>query len=369
MTNPLDSMPNLNVNPPPPPPVPLRPLTLLLFALPLVVAVGFVTLLVLNPGTFFTSVRQWVQRDGVWVELPRLGEPAYHFEVAPDGAVWALNGSGVHRYDGAAWQRVYDPAAHPTDFTIDGGDLWLMTHDAIVRCDTAALTCAVEQALSEGRDVAALNGKVYGVTADARLWWRENGAWDSGRLASLLPTDRLPQETLSDLTFTDDGTLWLRWGSLWRFNGVFWEAAEFGGADTTGVKLTGTSPGLLWTEWRSGLIAVQPDQRDWTLYTWEQMKAPGYDWIFDLRAAPNGSVWIAGKTGLIHYDGGEWDLLPLPDNPLVTALALTPDGALWVQTTDSGTETWLVPIVVLFGSLLLLRWSGSRIARAWGTRR
>jgi membrane protein implicated in regulation of membrane protease activity len=94
------------------------------------------------------------------------------------------------------------------------------------------------------------------------------------------------------------------------------------------------------------------------------MNAPGEDWIFDLTHAPDGSIWVAAKNGLLHYDGNAWDLQPLPDEPLVTAVAVTPDNTIWAQTTASGIMAWLPLVALCLGLILFVRWTGASLTRA-----
>ncbi len=332
----------------------------ILFVLSLAIPVVGVIVLFTNPQITFASVHQVYQQGAQWVETPQLGDPAYDYVVAPDEAVWAMNSGGLYRWDGQAWVKLYSPNAHPTDFTLDGEMIWLVTHGDIVRCDTLTLDCETMQRINEGLSIAAFAGRVDAITRDGHLVWLDDGEWHNEALNTLLPGyNSSMSEAIPKIVYTSDGTLWLKWYQLWRLTDGVWTAAKFGEDLTVGVRLTGATPGVLWTEWNNGLVAALPSLNRWQLFTWEEMQAPGSDWIFDLTSGPDGSIWVAAKNGLLHYDGSAWDLQPLPEEPLVTAVAITPNNTIWAQTTASGMMTWLPLVVFALGSILFVRWTSA----------
>lgn len=315
----------------------------------LIVIIALAGYVIVGSGS---NVHQLYRQGDEWVTVEHLGDPAYSLYAAPDGTVWALNASGLsYIKKNAGWSHIYTPDGHPTDFTLDGTTIWLVTHNVIARCDTASLTCSAVQPINCGSSIAAWHGMVAAVTQCGQLHWFDKTTWHQAALSDLLPGfDSTKDDTLPKLMYTDDGSLWLKWNQLWRFKGA-WKAATFGAKPTTGIRLTGATPGLLWTEWSNGLVAADPTLQRWQLYTWKDMNGPGYDWIFDITAAPDQTVWVAARNGLLHFDGTAWTLLTLPNNPLVSAVAVTPDNTLWVQVTNTS-ETALS--IGAFGGLFAL---------------
>jgi hypothetical protein len=326
---------------------------------------GGLFILVKFPQLAFSSVHIYYQQGTDWVEVPRLGEPSYALRVSTEGELWGMNPAGVYRWHENAWQNIHVPNAHPVDFDLDNKAVWIVMHAAIERCDFFTLECTEEYPIDHGFNIAAWDGQVYAINGAGLLVWYDGFEWHQDNVSNLLP-DFQPdfREGLPDLVFTDDGTLWLRWFRIWRYDGI-WTAEDFGSESSRGVRLNGTSDGLLWTEWSNGLINVHPDMSRWDLHAWDDIGANLSDWVFDVSPAPDGSAWFATRDGLAHFDGRSWEITPLPNNPLVTAVAVMPDDTIWVQTTDSSVMSWLPMIVVGLGLIFLLQRAGSWVMSAY----
>lgn len=311
---------------------------LLRIALPLVCLVVLIASVpVLLPavmGIMSSSVVRIVYHQGSnWVQAPPLGDVAYDLYTAPDDKIWAMTSSGLFRWNNNDWQKIYTPTAHPVDFKLNQTSAWLVTHENIVRCDTVALTCQSVQNINVGYAIAAFGERVYAVTRDGELVWSDGKTWQRDSLVNLLPGfDPSRGDSTPKLAFTNDGTLWLEWYQIWRYKGK-WTAVTLGGSNTEGVRLTGVTPGRVWLEFNNGLAAVQPDLQGWAFYTWEEMKGPGPDWTFQLTAAPDGTIWAAVRNGVLFYANNHWELIPLPNMPIVSAVAVTRDGTVWTQAT------------------------------------
>jgi hypothetical protein len=316
----------------------------------------------MNPGASFDGVSQMYRQGNEWIEVPRLDQPAYKLIPSQDGAIWGLTPSGLYRWSGTVWQKIYAPHSHPTDFELSGNVIWLSTHKQLVRCDTTSLECADVRALDMGYDVAAWGDEVYAVSQTGQIVWFDGTSWQEDVATNLLPGFTGTDDPF-EILFTDDGTLWLQWNQLWRYDGT-WSAVTLGTDTTTRVGIVGTTPGLLWTSWSNGLVAVLPDLSDWQLFTWEEMNAPGSNWIFDISADQDNTIWLSTKTGLSHFDGEAWAFQPLPDDPLVTAVSFTSENTMWVQTTDSNSASSILPMVFLVVVYILLHWSGGRLMGA-----
>jgi len=336
--------------------------SLIIFIICLAIPAVYIAYTGANPGASFDGVSQLYRQGNEWIEVPRLDQPAYKLIPSQDGAMWGLNGSGLYRWSGSVWQKIYAPRSHPTDFELSGDVIWLSTHKQLVRCDTISLECADAHALDMGYDVAAWGDEVYAVSQTGQIVWFDGISWHQDMAANLLP-DFTGTDDPFEILFTDDGTLWLQWNQLWRYDDT-WSAVTLGTDTTTRVGIVGTTPGLLWTSWSNGLVAILPDLSDWQLFTWGEMNAPGSNWIFDISADQDNAIWVATKTGLSHFDGENWNFQALAGNPLVTAVAFTPEGTMWVQTTDSNPVTWIPSLVFLLFVYILLHWGGGRLMGA-----
>jgi len=136
-------------------------------------------------------------------------------------------------------------------------------------------------------------------------------------------------------------------GSSWR---TFTAADGLPDADPAyGMALDAT--GGVWVVTHGG-GAARFDGTAWTRYGTAN-GLPSDD-VRDVAVAPDGTVWLATRSGLAAYDGASWRAVTAADGlPALGALAVDvgPDGALWVGLWDSfqAEHAWLPG---------LARWTG-----------
>ncbi|MCZ6834701.1 MAG: PAS domain S-box protein [Planctomycetota bacterium] len=157
--------------------------------------------------------------------------------------------------------------------------------------------------------------------------------------------DGLPQNSVSCMTQTRDGYLWLgTFGGLVRFNGVQFEVFDPANTPQLGsnriCSLFEDSTGALWI----GTTQKFTRYKDGRFENIEDIAEPGSLSSGDLLRpqrvnafieTPEGSIWIAGSSGLTQFKDGRFNRYTkddgLPAN-YVGSLATTPDGALWIGT-------------------------------------
>ncbi|MDC0710443.1 two-component regulator propeller domain-containing protein [Stigmatella sp. ncwal1] len=154
----------------------------------------------------------------------------------------------------------------------------------------------------------------------------------------------LPQSAILTLAQTPDGYLWAgTWEGLARFDGVRFTIFENHTTPMLQARsirgLATSQDGTLWLGTEAGLTGM----RDGTFFP---VTAPEGVVLKDLRTllpARDGSLWIATLGhGLLHYSGGHfqaWTTRTGLVDDIVWALAESPDGTLWVGTSQ-GLQRW-----------------------------
>jgi len=148
-------------------------------------------------------------------------------------------------------------------------------------------------------------------------------------------TDGAPVDILA-LAQTPDGTLWIggRTG-LTRFDGVSFVPYPGPGEEPLGSTnvsdLLATSDGGLWIGFRPSGVALLKHGRV-TRYGPEDGLPGG---AAQLAQDLDGSLWMAARTGLAHFDGSRWTIVA-DDSRLATPYDVHVDraGTVWVATVD-----------------------------------
>ena len=223
-----------------------------------------------------------------WTSYESINQ-VYDLAFAPDGALWALTGGGLVR-----WDLLTDTY---TRYQIDAlqmavapdGTLWLSTETGLCYFD--------------------------GITCEAYLdpTWAVQGG-------------------IIDLAVAPDGVLWKSSeGGIRRFDGQDWQAYPFYAPPR---HLSVTSGGEVWAATPEGVAHYLPQQDDWRIHSAQQgLPARGPEVV---AADPDGNVWIfVAWEGLYHFDGERWQ--PVDDAPggLVGDIAIAADGTPWVGTVGS----------------------------------
>jgi hypothetical protein len=170
--------------------------------------------------------------------------------------------------------------------------------------------------------------RVFGAFAfdrDGRLWMGDHDLWSYHRLDRVKLRRELPGETghYVDITFDGRGRPWVirTYGTIKRSTRKGWEAMQPPTLEPNtamyaieahpgGSIWIGTGAGLL--RWRRGEWTHWPGPADglpasYEIDAWAPSSTTG---ITSLAVARDGSVWAAGGTGVVRFDGGgftRWD--------------------------------------------------------------
>src|SRR5271165_825903 len=272
--------------------------------------------------------------------------------VTSGGTVWARTfGTAVFaRWDGKKWRYFQNreigvrSGSEDRDFAIDGEDLWAPTAEGVLHFDGQRWRCYQEAAASEGASIVAGGGEVWVIDPAGKLSHFVAGKWKNEKLPAAKPAnaDRTPR-----LARTVNGTVWLAWQGLWRWDGGNWLAV------TEDADLIGAAGDRVWLSGRrSGTQAfrsVSLDGKHWDSYPPSQT---GIENPLDVAAA-GGKTWFATPKGLVEFDGATWRTLPLASKELSGYRAATvgPGGDLWLIGTPTP-ETLrafrrMVPVMLL----------------------
>lgn len=341
--------------------------------IPLLAALAFPVLLVVDPGLLSGWAIELRRQEGDgWAVAPLPGDQVRGLAAAPDGAMWAMTAKDIVRWDGAAWQTIYSTDGHAIEFAVDGAALWAVNQRDIVRCDMLSRDCAVARAFPDGVSIAAGQGEVLALSAEATAALYQDGAWELFALAERLPgfNPSAAPDYLATTAITSDGTRWIEWGPIWSqvAGRGGWQAATYQQAEPPNADILAATGGYVWTEWSNGISRDEPALTNWDFYEWDIVGARLGNNIFDVAVDPNGGVWFGtGQNhGLIHFAGGEFEMIPVADASVVSELAFTPDNQLWIQVTRGGAVPWLMvglALVVMLGIPRLIRW----LAPSWQT--
>ena len=241
------------------------------------------------------------------------------------GNLWAgFTGSGVIRYDGVAWS-LFEECGGKTIRGVNTitsgheGTVWFGAAEGIFRYESEQWTF---YAFKRAKILAleAISDHIAWVGTDRGLYRFDGVEWE------FIPVgDRADTVYVRALAIDSHGVLWVgadqglfsRDGENWTTNPV--PPIENLTIDSTGTVLAGSYNSLYFK-----------DRAEW------RFASPNMGGISDairaLASDSNGKIWIGGDRGLSCYYREKWTRYvtpgPLTNNP--TALALGPDGAIWV---------------------------------------
>jgi hypothetical protein len=265
--------------------------------------------------------------DGVWAfyRLGPLGDwraKVLGIAVAPEGTVWAATNLGVFSFDGEEWTRRFDGPAGAV--TVDeGGTVWI-------------------------------GGERAGDEESAPVWLARWGgeSWErldpspseSPKLGSALPIAVLPDGEVGIKAIPSLRSLGAV--DLLRYDGATMEEVGIGYPGPVSPYAIEAAPnGDLWVggwlvvgiSWPSGwmdydydpVVVARFDGEGWTFYDWPFPDSTGEDepLLTDLAVAPDGVVWVAGPGGLRSFDETEWTTR-IEGQP-VWSVDVAADGTVW----------------------------------------
>jgi serine/threonine protein kinase/ligand-binding sensor domain-containing protein len=264
----------------------------------------------------------------------------YAIHQATDGQLWFGGEWRTIRFDpdSGDWQTFETspgplPAWLVTDIVEDENGLWFATYGggAAFYDGSRWQTWATEEEVG-GNRIEAIRQDRSGV-----LWFTHPGSglsryepgsntWQVfGQAQGALDWPAPP-------AIDGDGNLWLGdYGALLRYDGQGWQrltAPEL--ADVEVYDVENGPGGVQWLVTDGGLLRHDPAGEEWTPFT--AADHPIVEDIWSLLAASDGSLWLGGEAGVVHYDGTAWRT---PDASgtapqMIDDLAEAPDGSLWM---------------------------------------
>lgn len=271
--------------------------------------------------------------DRISVPLPQI-KNIYALAQAANGDIWVGTNRGAARLTrNGSWDLFYgpDPAAAPLPTTLYGSDssLWLGTFDGAV---WHIVNGRVTEIWPPTRPDQASPVSVLLEDRAGALWKASFGggaARRDGRTWTIFRAEPdFFQAEVADTAVSLDGTIWLGTDkglfTIRSENDRLTCRFEPAGKDILAQALAADSQGNIWavsegTLWqgdgagfRRAATLVQPV----------------------VTAAPEGAVWFVAGDELVRLENGRRQTISTADLPgTVTAIALGPDGRLWLGTT------------------------------------
>jgi hypothetical protein len=151
--------------------------------------------------------------------------------------------------------------------------------------------------------------------------------------------DGLASNQIRAMAAGSDGSVWADTdGGLSRFDGQTWTTYALNDGLTGGVRRTIAvdADGSVWINTDRGIFRF--DGEAWTVYTAADGLADND--VFDIAVAPEGGLWAWTGHRVSHFDGEAWTTYAIDDRVAGrytgSAMAVTPDGTLWIGTADCG---------------------------------
>ena len=276
-----------------------------------------------DPWSFVAVSRQelWATRDGLWhwrdgawtswrddTGLPEVPAGFATLAMGPDGRAWLAGDIGVAVREGDHWTLVDDQPAKTVAPAADG-TVWVGGNDP----------------------------------GDVRTLHFDGSAWSSQ------PAPETPFQGVGSLAIARDGTVWAtakggwgsdpngclarlvgdRWEKIWPFDPGWGCIATVVASPSGDIWVTGEAqPPAITQGWGLNGVAAQFDGRAWTVHD----EADGLSGVSARQAlafTPDGIAWVTTWDGIARFDGTRWTMV-VDDGRYYGPIAAAPDGSLWV---------------------------------------
>jgi len=305
-------------------------------------------------GTLWLATQNGVSRfDGLkFSNLSKreglLDNRVFCIHAEAGGFLWFGTEEGASRFDpttghfqnfpsgtnGLTAGRVFDIEATPD------GILWLRTREGLSRFDGQSFHAvagipriSLSPNMTKSKALAVdRQGRVWTVTEGDDLW-RIEGT----NVVRLTPSDGLATRNQDALCVAADGTLWFQdntesFTGVTRYDGQRFESLP---ADSCVTAIHATPAGVLWLGHIGGGV-TRYDLRAGSIVRFGQDSGAPSDWVLNIRASPDGTLWFSSASGLyryeeetfVHYTKADG----LPDES-VNFSTMTKNGALWFSLT------------------------------------
>jgi len=233
------------------------------------------------------------------------GIDAAALETASDGDLWAGQGCKISRLVGNEWETIIDDCkkiyGHIQNLTITpDGDIWVAAGMSLAHFDGEIWTTHEQLALSTA---VAPDGSIW-----IWNWTGRQGEYYMTRITDGVQTTVYTGDFfLNEMTVTPDGVLWgIEYGKLYQFEDGEWTAAPDAPPDDLhNLKLAPN--GDLWVWGRSGLMRYDGETAVWDTYLFEEWTAVAPLLsieslnVFDIAFDKDGRIWLATSQGVVRF--------------------------------------------------------------------
>jgi tetratricopeptide (TPR) repeat protein len=280
------------------------------------------------------------QTKSGWQLLPAPTAYLKTLHVSSNGTLWVRTwGSSIIRWDRKAWKYYtrkdlgLNPGNRGSELALDGEQVWAPTQEGILHWDGQQWQLNKEASASESAQIVAGDGQVWVIDHTGKFSHVQAGQWQSQKLELPGVTwEASPDDAGSpQLARTANGVVWLEWQGLWKLDGAKWASVTDGENRLKDAELVGAAGDRLWLSDTAGLHSLSMDGKHWTVYPAAKTGLKEDDRVHDLTSA-GGHTWFGTSTGLLEFDGSQWQRTPLPSQKLlgVQKVAISSDGELWI---------------------------------------
>jgi ligand-binding sensor domain-containing protein len=322
------------------------------------------------------ACRNYTRADGLMHDAVRA------VAVTGDGVVWAGTETGVGHFNGSSWKSYPSPTPIENLALAADGAVWVATAAGVGRYNPSHddwTTYAEADGLPDSHALLVATGP-GGEVWTYILWY---GVYEfDGEMWQAV--GEIPGGTVADVAFAADGTPWVgtiggthypggvlvyrqgeTWADVTTAQGLMSIRAVAPGPAGTIAASTNLGLGIYQgDEWRLlkdgptsdrvTSVAVTPDGATWFAFGDRSVTTPGgglsrfdgQEWEYflgdsevnALAVAPDGSLWAGMDTGVVRFDGHDWDVVAECQSFTdcgVLDIAFTTDGATWVANSFS----------------------------------
>jgi hypothetical protein len=298
-----------------------------------------------------------------WQELKDLKGSPVDVQISPAGTVWVQtnNPDALNRWNGTTW-RTYNDFRTEGDlsirsFVLDDTNVWVAMDGSIAHFDSHDWEIFPDVIKDTPQAMTAGSAGLFVINCKGDISRYYAGEWTTSNVRDVLPgLESTDTYCAPRLMQTFNGTVWLEWYGIWKFNGDDWEPARIAkDTSTIGVRLVGANDYGVWTSWGPyGLIWTRSEFDGWYPYELEDLGISEQGRVSHVIDTPE-SFTAATNEGLIQLVDEKWEryISPQMSDAKPFHIAAFQDGRLWM-TAQSGSNSASIPILILLLILMLL---------------
>lgn len=306
----------------------------------LVIVIVIIITILLQRGLPTSLGSIYTLRGTGWqeVHIPFAGAP-YRILTDSRGTIWVSTAHycGVHRYSSGQWISVDDSdlgirACGETFLASYQEDVWIALGNSAARYDGTKWTPYPAILPSTASSIAAGKSGVFVIDYYGNIAHFDGQRWITLRAADVLPQFQGGSDATPSLLQMADGSVWLAYYGLWRFDGRQWsqqwplepENAKY-------YRLLTSDDTSIWMTNEYGLARYDVEIENWQQYSMRQMGLHSGVPIYS-AAWHQHDLWVATGAGVTVFSDGIWKPLPVQSTFLqeVGGLTFDDNGTLWV---------------------------------------